>query len=897
MSVGRYLILETIGSGGMGEILAAFDDELDRKVALKILHPESARPGGKAQLRLVREAQAMARLSHPNVVAVYDAGTHDGRVFVAMELVDGVTLGTWLTSAPRRPREIVDVFLAAGRGLAAAHAAGLVHRDFKPDNVLVGKDGRARVTDFGLVRATDVDGDHTDADVEPRPPFDSSDSHVSAISALDTPLTQAGISMGTPRYMSPEQHEARDTDARTDQFSFCVALYHALYGQRPFAGRSRDELLDAIASGRVREPPKASHVPSRLRRVLLRGLAADREQRYPSMDALLADLARDPAAAWRTRAGWILGLALLVALPIVYRQASRREPAVCLGAETALTGVWDPPRRAAVEAAFRNTKLTYADDTLERVVRGLDEYTRGWTAARTGACQETRQRGEHSEEVMSLRLACLDRQLGQARALVDALAAADAKVVEKAVAAVESLERSDRCGPAIVLRDRRAPPDDRDARTKLLAAQLDLAQADAAIATGHAADGVDAARRALAVALAVGYRPLQAQARSRLGTLLLHQGEFAPAERELQQALLDAVAVGDDEEAARAAMRLVTTVGSELARPAEAEHFARYARAALDRVGGSDLISARLHEATGIVHYSQGKYADARTSFEQAHAAMKATLGPDSPETINVLSNLAAALTFTGDATSGLELTRQVVAQRERVLGPGHPLTAMTMSNLGAQLATQGRAAEALEPCRRALATLEAARGPSHPHLYFPCACLAEALERLGRFAEARPFRERALEVTRTARGDTHPEVAYALVSLGQLAVAEQRVQDGIAHYREALAIFEASFGPASIQVGEALTGLGNASLADGRAAEAASLLARAVKNLESGAEPGELAEARFALARALWDSGGDRVRARRLAEEARNGYVAVHRTGVAGLDELERWLSTHPTP
>src|SRR3954470_9604696 len=288
-AVGRYVVLERIGSGGMGVVYAAYDPELDRKVALKLFRPDRAGAAGEAALRLPREGQVRARLSGPHVVAVYDAGTFGDQVFVAMELMEGRTLRQWLGEGKRGWREIVDVFVAAGRGLAAAHAAGLVHRDFKPDNVLLGTDGRVKVADFGLARPVGV--------VEKEGSQSSPGSGSGGL--LARPLTEGGQVMGGSAYMAPEQLRGGAADARSDQFSFCVALWEALYGQKPFAGTGLREMLDAERRGEVREPPEGSGVPPRLQPVLRRGLAASPEARYPGMAELLHNLKRDPSVIRR----------------------------------------------------------------------------------------------------------------------------------------------------------------------------------------------------------------------------------------------------------------------------------------------------------------------------------------------------------------------------------------------------------------------------------------------------------------------------------------------------------------------------------------------------------------------------------------------------------------------
>jgi serine/threonine protein kinase len=283
--VGRYVIESLIGAGSMGDVYAARDPELDRRVAIKVLRARASdRAAESVATRMRREAQAMARLSHPNVVTVHDVGTFDGRVFVAMEYVDGGTLRAWLRE-PRSWREVLAVFEHAGLGLAAAHAAGLVHRDFKPDNVLVGRDGRVRVTDFGLARAVREEAEGMPPEEPP----------VATPAALHETITRTGTLVGTPAYMAPEQLAGAPADARSDVFGFCVALYEALYRRRPFAGATVAELRASAASGAV-AAPRGSGVPAYLHRALSVGLRRMPEQRYASMEALLAAL-RPPQRA------------------------------------------------------------------------------------------------------------------------------------------------------------------------------------------------------------------------------------------------------------------------------------------------------------------------------------------------------------------------------------------------------------------------------------------------------------------------------------------------------------------------------------------------------------------------------------------------------------------------
>jgi serine/threonine-protein kinase len=297
-ALGRYIVVAPIGAGAMGIVYVALDPDLGRRVALKLLRTDPATMTSESgRARLLREAQAIARLSHPNVVSIHDVGTAGDEVFLALELVDGETLTEWLRIAPRSWREVLGVFREAGEGLAAAHAAGLVHRDFKPDNVLVGRDGRARVTDFGLAR--------TAADT-----LAAQDPSSSSRSVLAASITRTGTLVGTPAYMAPEQLARRPADARADVFSYCTSLYEALYGERPFGGSTLAELCGTIERSAVRPPPPRARVPGWLRRIVVQGLRADPRDRPQTMRALLGALDAGSSRARRRRV--LFGAAAIV---------------------------------------------------------------------------------------------------------------------------------------------------------------------------------------------------------------------------------------------------------------------------------------------------------------------------------------------------------------------------------------------------------------------------------------------------------------------------------------------------------------------------------------------------------------------------------------------------------
>jgi formylglycine-generating enzyme required for sulfatase activity len=383
--IGRYVIVERVGTGAMGVVYGAYDPELDRKVALKLIKPGQGKDTARA--RLLREAKAIARLQHPNVVAVHDVGVFEEQVFLAMEFVAGGTIKSWLAEKNRSWREILDVFIAAGRGLAAAHAAGLVHRDFKPDNVLLDKEHRPRVVDFGIARQAgggddELDGDTGDvADDGTATLRDSSGKH-----ALAT-LTKTGTWVGTPAYMAPEQFLGERGDEKSDQFSFCVALYEALYGERPFAGDDMLSISVNVTTEQLRPLPKDRGIPNWLRRVILRGLRSDPAARWDGMAPLIAALSSDPVAKLRNRV-----LVGAIAAVVV----------------TAFAGAWQIVSRRRAES--------------ERQIAGYVEEGRRMTTAARGKAIEARDLRQQAFTAFD----AMDRETGEAlwrqtRALLPAI--------------------------------------------------------------------------------------------------------------------------------------------------------------------------------------------------------------------------------------------------------------------------------------------------------------------------------------------------------------------------------------------------------------------------------------------------------------------------------------------
>jgi tetratricopeptide (TPR) repeat protein/predicted Ser/Thr protein kinase len=916
--LGRYVVLDAVGQGGMGVVYAGYDPELDRKVALKLLRPDRVGSGSEAgRLRLLREAQAIARLSHPNVVAVYDAGTLGEQVFVAMEFVDGRTLRQWLTDAPedRSWREIVDVFVHAGRGLAAAHAAGLVHRDFKPDNVLLGGDGRVRVVDFGLARPVG-----TSAETETR-----SEDAASSPSRLQSPITEWGVVLGTPAYMAPEQLCGEAADARTDQYSFCVALYEALFGRLPFDPESPER--------KPAEPPASSRVPPRVRQAILRGLSAEPADRYPSMDALLRELASDREAARRR---WLsVGAAAAVAALVLVAadRAWQRSERLCGGSEARLAGVWDPARKGAVHAAFRATRLPFAEPAWSATTRALDGYARGWVRQRRDACEATRVREEQSEALLDRRMFCLDQRLRDLGALSDVLARADRQVVEKAVQATARLPPLAACADSAALTARVPPPADPGQRAAVEALGREMARARALEAAGKIPQALSTARQVAVRAAVSPYRPVRAEAFYLQGDLEERAGDPKASEKTLRRAVLDAEAAADDRIRAGAAIALVRVVGSDQKRFEPSRDWSELARAILDRTGGDDDLRAEYlievgrvataesrfgdalraqqaalqirrrqpappaEIATSLVEVGRplhdlGRYDEALAAYREALRLQTATLGPDHPEVATTIYHIGRVFYRQGSYEESIRQHRRALAIREAMLGPRHPLVAESLNQIGNGLDMLDDQAGALAAYQRALGIQRAVFGEPHPEVARTLDNIGGVYANHGRNEEALRYFHQSLDMRLLTLGRDHKSTADTLHNLGNSYTHLGRDREALVYFRQALEIEEKLLGPDHPDVAEELTIVGDLERRLGQPAQARDRLERALRIVEAQKlEPGTVARTRFALAQDLWDTGTDRPRAVRLAREAKADFESLDEHDEVALKEVLDWL------
>jgi tetratricopeptide (TPR) repeat protein len=902
-TLGRYIVLEVLGEGGMGTVYAAFDPDLNRKIAIKLLHPRLE--DGDAELwrmRLAREAQAMASVSHPNVVPVFDTGsTADGGVFMAMESVEGGTLRQWLDKQKPSFRQVLAMFREAGQGLAAAHRAGIIHRDFKPANILLDADGRPRVTDFGLARA-----EGAELPVPVRDPdaavADAADSVTSqprssvVTGALSRDLTRAGTVMGTPGYMAPEQYRAEAIDARADIFAFCASLYHALYGERPFAGRNMDELSAAVHAGRVREAPRGTQVPAWVRRILLRGMATDKAARYPTMQELLAALADDPGVRWRRRA-MLAGAALALTASIWgYSAAAQRRVRACHTAGAELADIWDAARKQTIERAFLATGRSYAQAAWEDVRRALDDYTTAWVGASANACEATRVRGEQSEAMLDLRNACLAERLDGVRALSDVFAAADGKVVLRATEVVRALEPLASCAAIDSLSVAARLPADPVQRKHVRSLQAKVAEVHAQWKAGHAQLCLPTLRSIDKAVNDTGYGPL----------LMRWALQVARCDRagkdpniwtaEYEKAILLAERFRLDRERAKASTELGSRLGSWGGRSAEGHVWMRRAEAVIERLGGDAKLEASLDVEEAWIYQAEQKVGQAIPLFNRSISRAEAANLGDIELLASAHSGLGMVFSAQGKHEQAVAENREALRLAESVVGRLHPNLAGYLNNLAMAQMDAGHGDAALEPARRALDIYEEEvrsgdRVAASHEIGIAAETLGEVYLRVGRAAEALPHLTRAREIYREANGGEHPDIALCDTELGQASrMLGQR--DEAQRYLDEASQIEAKDKdvPAPTTV---FTLVEQATLALDRsaAAQALALAERAfeiTKTAEIG--PRDLATAKLALARALWLARRDAARSRALAEEANGTFAEIR--DQPKLDEAGRLLT-----
>lgn len=912
--VGRYEILGVIGEGGMSYVYLAHDPELDRDVALKLMR---VRVGSEGARRLRREAQALAQLSHPNVVPVYDAGMVGGQAFVAMEYVEGKTLRRWLRSKPPW-RQVLTVMIDAGQGLAAAHARGLIHRDFKPDNVLIGDDGRVRVLDFGLARLAGVlDGSivpsNPSSPGDSIPPSSSSPASSSsgrglpsltsssagrALASADALVTRADQLIGTPAYMAPEQVRRDPVDARADVFAFGVTLYEGLYGTRPFetparqaAASSRDKTMTLSITDatllRPKPPPRNSGVPRHVQRIVFRALAQEPADRWPSMDAMLAELRRDPWRPWRRAAVVATAVAAASAIAVGFARPTRDTRALCHGGAARLDAAWGSRGKDRVRTAFAATKLPYADAAAAAVSRALDEYTAKLARDADDACVATRVRGEQSEEALDLRTACYDQRWREVDALVEVLGRADADTVKEAPDATKSLSSIEDCADVAALRAPVPVPRDPAVRSKVEALEQRLAGVMAAYAVGKAADAASQGDALLADARSVGFVPLLARVdlwRGRAFADLSAEDRSIPAFRD---AFDEALASRDDGVLKLAAVRLAQEY-IYAHQPADFDAWSAIAQAAINRGAPDVKLQSFLDHTRCVALYNLGKVLDRLACLERHAAQVEPTRPLDEWE----LTTLGLAAVDAGQYARGLDYVHRGYEAALAEFGPAHPRTLeMRMYECKAQN-DSGDPDAALATCGEALEAMQqvAADEPalvSRDHFY-----TALALVGAKRYEAARA--ELALAQSLGA------DESDVLEITAMIDAATNHPARAIPHFRQALAAELQDLPPLHPDVIGAKLELGKALLDHHDVAEARKVLDDAAETAKDAQlPPATRADVEFAAARALWAGGkpgsSDRARAIDLARKALAAYVELAPSTPLlkeSRDEIEAWVS-----
>ena len=696
----------------MGVVLAAYDPELDRKVALKLIRPEAQSDNNRG--RMVREARAMAKLAHANVISVFDAGEHEGAVYIAMEFVEGTTLADTLEQ-PRSVSAVLDLFIPAARGLQAAHEIGLVHRDFKPENVMVGDDGRLLVMDFGLARS---DGEPEESAVADEISL-VTDAPISGVldASARNQVTRFGSVMGTPGYMAPEQFKGAAVDGRADQFAFCVSLWEGLYGEPPYAGEGVWELAAAISAGTRQPVPAGRAAPRWLHAVIERGLAVEPDERWPDMKALLDAIARGRA---RRKKGWLTGA---VVVPLVLGAVGYGGWRAWVGQvtsdceEQARAAMTWPDRAPVLEAAMLGTNKSYAAQTYATAANELDEWSESWVELRRDVCVDAAIERRLEPEVNAAQASCLDGSVRSTTMLLETLTKGHPEQVMVAVEQVRATTILAPCRDLGALARRSAP--DPAAAPAVDAAEDELREMTMLTYEGRYDEALERGRAALSLVEPTEFEAGIADAESRVGSLLSLMGRTDEARSMLERAYFRAGTASEDDVAARAA-RFLVGIGTA-AEPHGIEWvraWASHATMLHGRLGLDDeLEQAEVFEALAVALAYEDQSATVPEEIrllQQARDIRVAKSGTDHPAVLVAELNLAS-YEADQDPSSSLERFHQLGDQLREVLGPGHPEMATLMIMLGSIEAERGSFADAMKHLDDAVKIASESLGPEHP--------------------------------------------------------------------------------------------------------------------------------------------------------------------------------------
>ncbi len=823
-TIGRYVLLDTVGAGGMGTVWTAYDTKLDRRVALKLLHSIYA-SSAQARRRLEREARALAQLSHPNVVQVHDVEFTGDQLFVAMEYVEGMSLREWVRSNPRPSwRDVLRAYIDAARGLDAAHAKGLVHRDFKPANTLMGNDDRVRVVDFGLAiasrnrPATESSLDGTDTKdlrlslgtEETLPSLDvdkRSQERKARISrakasaerpkSLNERLTNSGLVIGTPVYMAPEQYMDGEVGPAADQYSLCTSLYEGLYGKEPFelsGGKAGVvHLMEAKLAGKVPPPPDDSPVPARFFRIIQRGLAPEPDQRYPSFEALIAALSHDPAKQRqaRIRAAAFIGITVASILLAVWAltlgaQESREQ---CSGLDAELSGVWDSDVAKQARQQFEATGLSYAPTTFQRVAAFLDDYRASWVAMRTEACEATRIHHTQTAEVMTLRMTCLNRKRSRMKAVTRLFASkADPDLVTNAVQAVQALPVIEGCADIEALSAAIPLPRNPLVLGQIEAFQERVDEVEALTDSGKYSEALERGETLLDDMRSFEYAPLEAQAMYTVGFLRDEVGDYSGAEMLFRQTIQTAAKAKAPVLVAKASSLLQFTIGYSQRRYEVALGMEDWVRAAAE-LADDDVTRGESRNHLALVLRRMERFEAAKDLLEEAMAFLERALGPEHPSLAVHASNLASVLRRLGQYDDAKTMAQRALDIRQNTLGSDHPDVASSLNRLAGVLLKTGQYPQAQKLFTQALSIRQKAWGPDHRLVSTSLNDLGYTALKLGKYDEAKQLFKRAFAIYEKNLKSDDPRLATSLNNLAQALIATGRYDEAEALCKQALKI------------------------------------------------------------------------------------------------------------
>ncbi len=752
--LGRYILLDKLGRGGMGVVYAAYDPKLDRKIAIKLVNNAwlDAR-GTDAQRLLEREARAAATLSHPNVVTIHDVGHAKDQLFVAMELVEGETLTAWARTSRTWP-EVVELFVQLGRGLAAAHDAGLVHRDFKPDNVLIGSEGRPRIADFGLALALPR---HDAATTSPGDAPSTASSH----ERHQTP----GI-VGTPRYMSPEQWRGTDVGPASDQYSFCLVLYEVLLGERPDLEDSQELAI-----------PRSARIPAPLARLLEKGLRMKAQQRHPHMHAVVEQLRRLQGRGRRRVTFGVASAVAIATLGLGYQLATAQQPQPCEDVVTARTHAWSPSTRDAVVTALDASSPAHGDEAVEV----LDDYADRWTQARHAACEATHVRGDQSQMALQLRVACLDRHLGRLEGLATELSAGgpmpwlDGSEVHTLLPPLSECEDIQGLARLFNRFDTHSVRDSTEQDRAASEVQALLARADVARRMGKP-DTRRLAQRARELSEQHDLTRGLAHALRILAYLELTAGNHEQARALYAQALQHAIAGGSDPEV----VDLLLIHADKATRTGQldvARTHLDYVDALAQRVPDEAkraFFAARAQQVRARIDLEHGRYAEALEKLAPALALAEQGQYPET-SLLPLHNTVADIYARTGRSAEALDLYQRVLERTEQELGPDHVEVGTLLNNI-AFLHPEPHVG--VELAERAYGIVVDRSEPGDPLVPNVLDTWATLEVRVGRYAEAQEHREQIIEQLGALYGPDHPAVASSYEQLAQIALARCQGSD-----------------------------------------------------------------------------------------------------------------------